>query len=756
MSEKKLSNFITEIIDADLAADTHGGRVITRFPPEPNGYLHIGHAKAICVNFGLAAQYGGDCHLRFDDTNPTTEDTEYVESIMNDVRWLGFEWTGEVRFASDYFEQMASWAEELIAQGLAYVDFSSIEELRSMRGAVGEPGTPSRYRDTSPEENAEHFRKMRAGEYPDGHCVLRAKIDLSAANILMRDPLLYRIRKEHHHRTGDAWCIYPMYDFAHCLEDAIEGVTHSICTLEFQNNRELYDWVIEHVTLPTYRPRQYEMARLALPNTVMSKRRLIALVQEGHVWGWDDPRMPTLAGIRRRGVPPEAIRQFCDMIGVAKANSTVDWDKFDFALRDTLNTRAERVMAVLDPIKLTLTNVDEPVAIEAELWPHDVPGDATRRLNLGSELLIERSDFAEVPPKGWRRLSPGGEVRLRRGWVVRCDEVIKDADGVVTELRATADLATLGAAPVGRKVRGTIHWLNAADAVPATVRLIEPLFDAPSPGSQPEVDYRDELNPNSLQVLEGAYVEPYAAAEALGSRFQFERCGYFYRDPDDEGVVFNRIVGLRDSWGKAKQAPQPKAPEPKRAPKQAPSAGRAPEVSAALQAEVDAVIARNVRPADALRLCRDRALREQWEESVAAGAEAQDAAKWLLNDLRALRKGDDGAQRLSGVQVAGFLALVSAGRIGRADHGAVLTELMSVGGEPEAVAQALGVLDAREELDLDALVQGVISAHPVEVERFRAGDQRLIGFFVGACMRASKGRADAKALQSVLRSALSG
>ena len=527
MSEKKLSNFITEIIDADLAADTHGGRVITRFPPEPNGYLHIGHAKAICVNFGLAAQYGGDCHLRFDDTNPTTEDTEYVESIMNDVRWLGFEWTGEVRFASDYFEQMASWAEELIAQGLAYVDFSSIEELRSMRGAVGEPGTPSRYRNTSPEENAEHFRKMRAGEYPDGHCVLRAKIDLSAANILMRDPLLYRIRKEHHHRTGDAWCIYPMYDFAHCLEDAIEGVTHSICTLEFQNNRELYDWVIEHVTLPTYRPRQYEMARLALPNTVMSKRRLIALVQEGHVWGWDDPRMPTLAGIRRRGVPPEAIRQFCDMIGVAKANSTVDWDKFDFALRDTLNTRAERVMAVLDPIKLTLTNVDEAVAIEAELWPHDVPGDATRRLNLGSELLIERSDFAEVPPKGWRRLSPGGEVRLRRGWVVRCDEVIKDADGVVTELRATADLATLGAAPVGRKVRGTIHWLNAADAVPATVRLIEPLFDAPSPGSQPEVDYRDELNSNSLQVLEGAYVEPYAAAAALGSRFQFERCGYF-------------------------------------------------------------------------------------------------------------------------------------------------------------------------------------------------------------------------------------
>jgi len=753
LTDSKLSNFLTEIIDADLASDAHGGRVITRFPPEPNGYLHIGHAKSICLNFGLASQYGGQCHLRFDDTNPTTEDTEYVESIMNDVRWLGFEWSGSVRFASDYFEQMATWAEELIGKGLAYVDFSSVDELRSMRGSVNEPGVASQYRETDAAENAEHFRKMRAGEYPDGHCVLRAKIDLSAPNILMRDPLLYRIRKEHHHRTGDTWCIYPMYDFAHCLEDAIEGVTHSICTLEFQNNRELYDWVIEHVTLPTYRPRQYEMARLALPHTVMSKRKLIDLVEEEHVWGWDDPRMPTIAGIRRRGVPPEALRQFCHMIGVAKANSMVDWGKFDYALRDTLNAQAERVMAVLEPLKLTLTNVDQAVEIEADLWPHDVPGEGSRTLTLDADLWIERSDFAEEPPKGWRRLAPGAEVRLRHGWVVRCDEVIKDATGQVVELRGTADLETLGRAPEGRKVRGAIHWLNVHTAQPASVRLVEQLFQAELPGATQGTDYRDELNPNSLQVLTGAQVEPYAAAAEPGTRFQFERCGYFYRDPNDDELVYNRIVGLRDSWSKQVKTEAPAKPKPKAKPAQRVEQG--PLVPEHLRADVDDLIRRGLSEADAVRLCRDQPLREQWESSLKAGAQPSEAAKLLLNDLRAVRKTSDSMPGLRGEQVAALLALLGEGRVARADKGTLLSELVQEGGDPLEIAERLGLLDRSDSVDVVALVNQVIAEHPDEAQRFRAGEQRLMGFLMGACMRASKGRADARELQQALRQALS-
>jgi glutaminyl-tRNA synthetase len=744
-----MSNFLTEIIEADLAADTHDGRVVTRFPPEPNGYLHIGHAKSICLNFGLAQQYSGACHLRFDDTNPSTEDVEYVDSIKDDVRWLGFEWSGEVRFASDYFERMADWARWLIERDLAYVDFSSVEDLREMRGSVSQPGRPSVYRYLSAAENLAAFEKMKKGEYDEGECVLRAKIDLESPNILMRDPLLYRIRKETHHRTGDTWCIYPMYDFAHCLEDAIEGVTHSICTLEFQNNRELYDWFIAALPVP-HEPKQYEMARLALPNTVLSKRKLIELVQEGHVWGWDDPRMPSLAGIRRRGVPAEALRQFCAMIGVAKANSLVDWGKFEFAMRDVLNSKAPRVMAVLDPIKLTLTNVSQSLLIQADLWPHDLPQEETRSLSLGANLLIERGDFAADPPKGWRRLAPGTEVRLRYGWVVRCDEVIRDATGRVIELRASADLATLNAAPQGRKVRGTIHWLNAEDAVSAKLRLINPLFLSELPGSDENVDYRQELNPDSLQIIEGAFVEPHAAACKLGERFQFERTGYFYRDPADSEVVFNRIVSLRDSFAQK----QPIKPAPKAKPRQAKSAP-GPLVPEALRGQVAALCKQGLNEADAVRLCRDETLCGQWESAVAAGADAAAAAKLLLNDLRALRKSAQVSSPLNGSQITELLGLFDAGRVARSDRQTLLEQLLDQGGVPEAVARELGMLDRKSDFDIEAMVAVVLAEHPQETERFRGGEQRLIGFFVGACMRASQGRADAKTVQAALRKALS-
>jgi glutaminyl-tRNA synthetase len=566
---------------------------------------------------------------------------------------------------------------------------------------------------------------------------------------LMRDPLLYRILKETHHRTGDTWCIYPMYDFAHCLEDAIEGVTHSICTLEFQNNRELYDWFIAALPVP-HKPKQYEMARLALPNTVLSKRKLIELVQEGHVWGWDDPRMPSLAGIRRRGVPAKALRQFCAMIGVAKANSLVDWGKFEFAMRDVLNSTAPRVMAVLDPIKLTLTNVSKNTLIQADLWPHDLPQNERRSLSLGANLLIERSDFSAEPPKGWRRLAAGAEVRLRYGWVVRCDEVIRDAKGQVTELRARADLDTLNAAPKGRKVHGTIHWLNAADAVPAKLRLINPLFLSELPGSDAASDYRKELNPDSLRIIDGAFVEPHAAACKLGERFQFERTGYFYRDPADSELVFNRIVSLRDSFAQkepAKPALKAKKPHAK------PLAG--PLVPEALRAQVAVLCEKGLAEADAVRLCRDQHLCDQWQSAVVAGADPAAAAKLLLNDLRALRKSAQVSAPLTGSQIAELLALYDAGRVARSDRQALLERLLDQGGAPEAVAGELGLLDRKADFDIEAVVAKVLAEHPQESERFRGGEQRLIGFFVGACMRASQGRADAKNVQAALRKALS-
>jgi glutaminyl-tRNA synthetase len=542
-------DFIRDIVRADLASGKHK-TIVTRFPPEPNGYLHIGHAKSICLNFGIAEEFGGQCNLRFDDTNPVKEEQEYIDAIERDVRWLGFDWGKNLFYASDYFEKLYAWAETLIRDGKAYVDDQSPEEMRASRGTLTEPGKNSAFRDRSVEENLDLFRRMRAGEFANGARVLRAKIDMASGNINLRDPVLYRILHAEHPRTGKAWCIYPSYDFAHGQSDAIEGITHSICTLEFEDHRPLYEWFLANLPVPSH-PHQYEFARLNLTHTVLSKRVLTELVRGGHVAGWDDPRMPTLAGLRRRGVPPEAIRDFVKRIGVAKANSVVDMGMLDFSIREHLNKTAARRMAVLRPLKVVIENYPETQSEEIEALNHpDDPGAGTRRLRFSRELYIERDDFMENPPKKFFRLSPGAEVRLRYAYFITCREFVKDAAGEVVELRCSYDPATKGGnAPDGRKVKATLHWLSAADSLPAQVRLYNPLFMR----AAPEIgNFAAEINPSSLEVIAGARVEPALAATPSGTAVQFERQGYFCPDPDStpQRPVFNRTVGLRDTWAK--------------------------------------------------------------------------------------------------------------------------------------------------------------------------------------------------------------
>ena len=548
-------DFIREMVADDVATGRFGRGPATRFPPEPNGFLHMGHAKSICLNFGIAREFGGTCNLRFDDTNPATEDVRYVEAIKRDVQWLGYQWDGEY-YASDYFGRLYEIAEALVRRGTAYVDSQSEEQIRAGRGTVTTPGTPSPDRDRSPEENLALLRRMRAGEFPDGSYVLRAKIDLAHPNMIMRDPLLLRIRHAHHYRQGDAWCLYPLYDFAHGLSDAIEGITRSLCTLEFKDNRDIYDWLVREAGFEAP-PTQIEFARLELDYTVLSKRKLLRLVNEGHVAGWDDPRMPTMAGLRRRGVRPEAIRAFADAAGVTRNTQRVEIGMFEHAIRHDLNMLVPRVLCVVKPLKVVLTNFPEGEVdwLDASYYPHDVPLTGSRKVPFTRELYIEREDFMEDPPKKFFRLAPGREVRLRYGYFITCQEVVKDAAGEVVELRCTYDPATRGGdAPDGRKVQGTIHWVSASHGVPCEVRLYDRLFAQPDPDDVPDdQDFLSALNPQSLVCETGAVVEPSVAADAADTRYQFERVGYFWRDPEDsrpEALVFNRIVGLRDSWAK--------------------------------------------------------------------------------------------------------------------------------------------------------------------------------------------------------------
>lgn len=549
------SHFIRQIIEADLTSGKHQ-QIVTRFPPEPNGYLHVGHAKSICLNFGLAEDYQGKCNLRMDDTNPEKESDEYVQSIKESVRWLGFNWDGEVRYASDYFQALYDYAVELIRAGKAFVCDLTAEEMRAYRGSLTEPGKESPYRNRSVEENLDLFTRMKNGEFPDGSKTLRLKIDMSSGNVNLRDPVIYRIRRAHHHRTGDQWCIYPMYDYTHCISDALEGITHSICTLEFEDHRPLYDWVLDNITIACH-PRQYEFSRLELLYALTSKRKLNALVTEGKVTGWDDPRMPTIEGMRRRGYSPAGIRLFAQRIGVSKSENIIDMSVLEGAVRETLEGEAPRVMAVLDPIKVTLTNFTDGITSSrsAPFHPHH-PELGEREVPISREIYIERDDFAEMPPPKWQRLTLGGEVRLRYSYVIKCDEMIKDDTGRVIELKCSIDHDTLGQNPVGRKVKGVIHWISAAHAVEAEVRLYDRLFTVPRPdavrGEDGEyVDFMQFLNPASLKVVTG-YVESAVNSAAAETRYQFERIGYFITDRYDhqtgQKIVFNRTVGLKDTW----------------------------------------------------------------------------------------------------------------------------------------------------------------------------------------------------------------
>jgi glutaminyl-tRNA synthetase len=560
MSEvSRTTNFIRQFIDADLGAGKNDGKVVTRFPPEPNGYLHIGHAKSICLNFGIAHDYGGRCHLRFDDTNPSKEDVEYVESIQEDIRWLGFDWGPHLYHAADYFERLWEWAEKLIRDGKAYIDDQTADQIHDTRGTLTEGGSESPCRTRTPEENLDLFRRMRAGEFPDGSKVLRAKIDMSSPNPNLRDPVMYRIRKESHHRTGDKWCVYPMYDWAHGQSDAIEGITHSICTLEFEAHRPLYDWFLDQLALGGTRPRQIEFARLNLTYTVMSKRMLSQLVKDGHVDGWDDPRMPTIAGLRRRGYTPSAIREFANRIGVAKGDSVVDLGMLEDCLRDDLNPTVRRVMCVHKPLKVVLENFPEGKVEEVDgpYFPDDPPKMGSRKIPFSRVLYVEQDDFVESPPKKFTRLSPGKEVRLRWCYVVKCTGVVKDGEGRVTELRCTYDPDTLAAPPKdGRKIGSAIHWVSAEQCVPVTLRLYDRLFTVLNPASGGQ-DFKANLNSASLETLTGARAERSVGEAQPGYRVQFERRGFYFADPHDSrhgALVFNRIVPLRDSWAKIAKA----------------------------------------------------------------------------------------------------------------------------------------------------------------------------------------------------------
>ena len=769
-------DFIREIIARDIEKGVYDRPITTRFPPEPNGFLHIGHAKSIALNFGVAEEFGGVCHLRFDDTNPETEEDIYVHSIQRDIRWLGFDWGEHLYFASDYYEQLYQFAEELINRGLAYVDSLSEEEIREYRGTVTEPGKESPYRTRSIQENLDLFRRMRAGEFEDGSHVLRAKIDMSSPNMLLRDPILYRIKHARHHRTGDAWCIYPMYDFAHPLSDGIERITHSICTLEFENNRAVYNWLVDHL-IPPPQPRQYEFARLELDYTVMSKRKLLQLVTEGYVFGWDDPRMPTLSGIRRRGVTPEAIRAFVDRIGVAKTNSRVEIDLFEHTLRDDLNYRSPRVMAVLNPLKVVITNYPEGQSenLEAASWPRDIDKEGSRQVPFSRELFIERDDFSLEPPRGFKRLAPGRSVRLRHGYVITCDEAVQDPDtGEVTELRCTYLPESLGARPQGLKVWAAIHWVDAERSLLAEVRLYDRLFTVPNPDAAEEgKTFIDALNPDSLKIITTARVEPSILNDAPDTRYQFERLGYFIQDSEDsntDALVFNRTISLRDSWArKKKQQPAPpqrsqSTPEVKtpageqseaRAASEARQRARAanPDLQAAYET-LQAKLGLSEHEADLIT--GDVRQVKFFHAAVEVYPNGKSLANWFLNQLLGLAKGRPlNELPTTGADFGKLVKLVDEGVISRNQGQKVLAEMVARGGDPEAIIQARGMSQISDADALTAVIQQVMADNPGKVAAYRGGKTGLLGFFMGQVMRATGGKANPQVVKALLEKQLS-
>jgi glutaminyl-tRNA synthetase len=781
-------DFIRAIVEEDLRTGKHGGRVVTRFPPEPNGFLHIGHAKSLALNFGIAREYGGRCHLRFDDTNPETEEERYARAIIEDVRWLGCDWGEHLYFASDYFGRMYECAETLIRKGKAYVDSQTEEEIREGRGSVTEPGRPGPFRDRTVEENLDLFRRMRAGEFPNGAHVLRARIDLTHPNMLMRDPVLYRIRHARHYRTGDEWCIYPLYDFAHCLEDAFENVTHSLCTLEFETNRELYDWILDEVGFEEPRTHQYEFARGVLDYTLLSKRNLLRLVKEGRVAGWDDPRMPTIAAFRRRGVPPEPIIAFWRMIGVTRADTRVDVDKLEFTIRDHLNRVAPRVMCVLHPLKVVITNYPEGKEewLDAPYFPRDIGLPGSRAVPFSREIWIERDDFALVPPEGFYRMSPGREVRLRYGYVVRCEEAVTDPEtGEITEVRCTYDPDTRGGSTgEARRIAGTIHWVSAAHALEVEVRLYDRLFRVPDPASHPEGgDFTDNLNPESLVTLTGARIEPSVAGDPPDTRYQFERSGYFWRDPVDsrEGaLVFNRIVTLRDTWGARQEPASESARSGERGaaragePARERDGGRPAAGGARLRSSATRDEARRSDPTLAQRreryrrelglseehadiLTGSRALADFFERALAVHPEAADVAAWVVNEVpRVAGPREVEALPFGGAEVGTLARLVGEGRVVRLAAKDVLAEMAESGEGPEEIVRRRGLEKVSSDAALRPHVDAVLAEWPDKVREYRAGKTGLLGFFVGQVARRTEGRADPVRVKDLLLDRLAG
>ena len=758
------SHFIRNIIESDLQEGLHDS-VVTRFPPEPNGFLHIGHAKSICLNFGMARDYDGHCHLRFDDTNPSTEDERYVRSIQEDVRWLGFDWGEHLYHASDYFEKLYAFAEQLIKQGDAYVDSLDGEKIRTYRGTVTEPGKESPFRDRTVDENLKLFREMREGAYEEGEHVLRAKIDMASPHMIMRDPILYRIRHEHHYRTGDDWCIYPMYDFAHCLSDAIEDITHSLCTLEFENNRRLYNWILERCLpeeqLPT-RPHQYEFARLNLDYTIMSKRKLLRLVEEGYVEGWDDPRLPTIAGLRRRGVTPSALRTFCDRIGVAKANSRVDIALFEHILRDDLNYRAPRLMGVIDPLKVTITNYHDGNVewLKAPHWPREIDRDDTRKVPFGRELYIERSDFMEDPPEDFFRLAPGREVRLRYAYFLRCEDVVKDDDGEIIELLCTYDPESKGnQAPDGRRPRGIIHWVEASHAVPAQVRLVDRLFSVPDPEAFND-DFTEFINENSMPV-KTAQVEPSITSFDSDTRVQFERQGYFWQDADstDKKLILNQIIPLRDSWAEEQDEKEQRTGPTKEEIEAAnpqihedPADTFTDEQLERLEHFTDQL---DIDREDAVLLIDSTHLADYLEAALDSYHQAQPLANWILNELMGQIAEDDLPDAaFTPEQFGALVRLVDTDEITGRVAKTILKRMVENGEDPVTIVEQEDLRNIQDTDALREIVMKQVQANPEKVEAFRSGKHGLLGFFMGQVMQATKGQADPQTARELLQEAL--
>ena len=767
-------NFIRDIIDEDLATGRHGQRVVTRFPPEPNGYLHIGHAKSIVLNFGIKRDYADQadtrCHLRFDDTNPETESVEYVESIKEAVHWLGYDWGNHLFHAADYFEQFYDYAVVLIEKGLAYVDSLNAEQISEYRGTVNEPGRPSPYRDRSVEENLDLFRRMREGEFADGEHVLRAKIDMASPHMILRDPVLFRIKHAHHYRRGDEWCIYPMYDFAHPLEDAIENITHSLCTLEFDNNRRVYDWVLENALdaeAASDRPHQYEFSRLNITYTVMSKRKLLQLVEEGEVAGWDDPRLPTIFGMRRRGITPEAIVSFCEDVGVTRTESRVEIAQLEHAIRDDLNEKAPRVMAVLDPLKVVVTNMDEDTTeqLDAPHWPRDIDKEESRPVPFTRELYIERDDFREDPPAGFYRLAPGREVRLRSGYFFTCEEVVRDDHGEIAEIRGMIDPDTRdGTAPDGRSPKGTIHWVSAEHGVPFEARIYDRLFDVPAPDEGDE-DFHEHLNDQSLVVRTG-FVEPTIRDFDADQRFQFERNGYFWQDPEDsapDALVFNQIVSLRDAWADDDdvdlEQKRKEKEEIKRRNRERSIANKKDHAETLDQHEMVRFVRfrdeLEISPDDAAILAGREDLATFFTEVVDAGASPQLAANWIVNELMGQLKDTSTSDlRFDAEAFASLLDLVDAEEVSSSGGRTVLDVLLEEGGNPSAIVDDRGLRQIDDTSKLRSVVRSVLADHPDETERYRSGKKGLIGFFMGQIMKETGGSANPETARALAQEEL--